>query len=389
VSAALRSAIGELRRAPDLDVALALAAFAALIADPLLLHKVSRVTPLMVVVALATAVPLVLRRRFPLAALTADVPPLLLCLALYHPNRAVAGITMLLVFTAGLEGRRTRSLVIGAVMALIVTAAVLTTSTHSPDATDYIAYTSLVLSALIVGDALRARQTLQRALAEEAVRAGEAAAQHRFDQERLALAHEVHDVVGHTLVAINVRAAAAAHRAAKTSQGEAGTVLAEIAAASAEALAELRTTLKALRAEQHGPAPLQPFQGLASLGDLIAGVHETGLRVALEVTGDPRMLPTPVGHAGYRIVQEGLTNVMRHSASRTARVRIAVEEHRAVIEIVDAGPARPSADPTPGHGLKGMRERTAALGGTCEAGPSEAAGWRVRATIPLTPTGSR
>jgi signal transduction histidine kinase len=301
----------------------------------------------------------------------------------FHPNRAVVGITMLLVFTVGLQGGRTRSLVVGALMALVVTAAAFVTGRRAEPA-EVIAYAALVLGALFAGDALRGRQTLQRAIAEEAARAREAAARHRFDQERLALAHELHDVIGHTLVAINVRASAAARRARKGTGEDAPTALDEIASASAGALAELRTTLKALRAAQDGPAPLHPFQDLANLADLISGVEDAGLSVDLEVAGVPAAIPAAVSHAGYRIVQEGLTNVLRHSTARQARVRVEAGERAVVVEVLDNGQTRAATLPASGHGLAGMRERAAALGGTCEAGPvNGAAGWRVRAQIPV------
>jgi len=245
-----------------------------------------------------------------------------------------------------------------------------------------------VLGALVAGDALRARQALQRVLADEAVRASEAAARHRFDSERLALAHELHDIVGHALVAINVRAAAAARRARKGGPADGLTALDEIAAASSGALAELRATLKALRPAQGGEAPLHPVQDLGDLASLIAGVQEAGLRVQLEVMGTPVGLPATVGHVGYRIIQEGLTNVLRHSTAAYARVRVQVRERCVVVEILDDG--KPHVPTLPasgvhagGHGLAGMRERAVALGGSCEAGPVNGTGWRVRAEIPV------
>jgi signal transduction histidine kinase len=384
--AAGRAALRALPRAADIDVLLALAAFGALLADPLLLHKVTGLTPAIVILSLLAAVPLAARRRYPLAVLAAEVPLLLACLAVAHPNRAAVGITMLLVFTVGLEGGRARSLLVGAAMALLVAAAVVLTGQHL-DPVDFVAYMSLVLGALLAGETLRARQALQRALAEESVRASEAAAQHRFDAERLALAHEVHDVVGHTLVAINVRAAAAARRARKGGAADGTSALDEIASISAEALSELRTTLKALRSAQDGPAPLQPVQDLAGLSSLIAGVEEAGLAVKLEMAGIPADLPAPVGHAGYRIIQEGLTNVLRHSTARQALVRVEAGHRSVLIEVLDEGKPPPSADRAvdqpAGHGIAGMRERAAALGGSCEAGPAEGAGWRVRAEIPV------
>jgi len=263
-----------------------------------------------------------------------------------------------------------------------VTAAVLITArTVSP--LDFVAYGSLVLGALLAGEALRARQALGRSLAEEAARRRDAAAQHRFDQERLALAHELHDIIGHTLVAINVRAAAAARRERKAGGAEAPTALDEIASASAGALAELRTALKALRAARDGPAPLHPVQDMASLGDLVAGVEAAGLAVDLKNAGEPAALPASVGHAGYRIVQEALTNVLRHSTARQAQVRVEIDDCAVVIEVTDDGPKRTTAFPAGGQGVRGMRERAAALGGSCEAGTVNGAGWRVRARIPL------
>jgi signal transduction histidine kinase len=405
-------ALRGLPRAGTIDVLVALGAFAALLANPLLTHKVTRLTAVIVVLSLLAAIPLVARSRFPLVVLAAEVPLMLACLAVFHPGQAAVGIAMLLVFTVGLEGGRARSLVVGAVMALLVTAAVLLTGDHHPG-TDVFAYTALVLGALTAGDALRARQALQRVLAEEAVRAGEAAAQHRFDQERLALAHELHDVVGHALVAINVRAAAAARRARKdgaprdgaprdsaprdsaprdsarqANAGDGTVALDEIASVSAGALAELRTTLKALRAAQDGPVPLHPAQDLADLPGLITGVEEAGLSVRLDVAGTPAGLPAPVGHAGYRIIQESLTNVLRHSTARQARVRVKAGDRSLEIEVLDDGqphePAAPAAAlQAGGHGLAGMRERAAALGGSCEAGPVNETGWRVRAEIPF------
>ena len=117
-------------------------------------------------------------------------------------------------------------------------------------------------------------------------------------------------------------------------------------------------------------------------------MQEAGLSVQLEVTGTPVSIPAPVGHVGYRIIQEGLTNVLRHSTARQARVRVEADDHSVLIEVFDDGqphaPAVPaSAVQVGGHGLAGMRERATALGGSCEAGPANGTGWRVRAQIPV------
>jgi signal transduction histidine kinase len=235
---------------------------------------------------------------------------------------------------------------------------------------------------MVAGDAVRARRALQVAIAEEAEREREVLTQHRFDEERLNWAHELHDILGHALVAINIRASAAAHLD-RQQGGDAATPLDEIAAVSAEALAELRSTLKNLRNTSGRSAPLHPLQNLSDLPDLVAGVEQAGLAVDLEMSEVPSGMPATVGHAGYRIVQEGLTNVLRHSTAQRASVRVGVDEGVLLVEVFDAGAKRAPGERHGGHGLRGMKERTVALGGSCEIGAVDGAGWRVRARIPL------
>jgi signal transduction histidine kinase len=380
----MRSAL----RGPDFDVVLAFIAFAALLIDPLVSHQVKELTPLAGGLAVVTAVPLVLRRRYPLGVLITVVPLLLACLAVFHPHLAAAGIVMVVVFTVGLHGHRARALVVGSLMAPVVAAGVLITSHRlgSDSVTEGVAYLALVLGALAAGDAVRARQELVRVLAQEEERERAALAQHRFDEQRLRYAHELHDVVGHALVAINVRASAAAHLARRKQPVSPVTALDEIASTSAEALGELRAALKGLRSDESENVPLRPpGAGLADLGDLIVGVKGAGLTVDLDMTSAPEAVPPAVGHAGYRIVQEGLTNVLRHSTAAHARVRIGREEGALLVEVLDDGQTRPGTGTGTGagHGLLGMRERAAALGGTCEARRMPGGGWRVRARIPI------
>jgi signal transduction histidine kinase len=371
-------------RGPDFDVLLAFIAFAALLIDPLVSHQVKELTPLAATLALVTAGPLVLRRRYPLGVLVIVVPLLLACLTVFHPNRAAAGVVMLLVFTIGLHGHRSRSLVVGALMAPVVVAGVLVTSHRlgSDSVSEAVANLALVLGALAAGDAVRARQELVRVLAGEEERERAALAQHRFDEQRLRYAHELHDVVGHALVAINVRASAAAHLARREQPVSPVAALEEIASTSAEALGELRAAVKGLRSDESADAPLRPpGAGLTDLGDLIAGVKGAGLTVELEMAA--AAIPPAIGHAGYRIVQEGLTNVLRHSTAKHALVRIGRDEGALLVEVLDDGQAKPTVSTGGGHGLLGMRERAAALGGTCEAGLRPGGGWRVRARIPI------
>jgi signal transduction histidine kinase len=382
-----RQLLGGLRRTPGIDVVLASAAFAGLLVDPVVDHGFSVLTPAAVVLALLAALPLLARRQFPLGVLIVVVPLLLACLAVFHPNRAAVGVIMLLVFTVGLEGDRSRSLAVAALMTVVVTVAVVLTARRGTVA-DVVAFAALVLGALFAGEALRARQALERAVADQGSREREAAAQHRFDEQRLGWAHELHDIVGHTLVAINVRASAAAHLDRRRGGSEVTTALDDIASASAGALAELRSTLKDLRTAQAGPAPLHPVQELADLNELVASLGRGGLAVELDIGEMPESLRAAVSHAGYRIVQEGLTNVLRHSSAEQACVQIGVEGGALVVEVRDDGRRQADTSHAGGHGLQGMKERAAALGGTCEAGPVNGAGWRVRARIPVGDRGS-
>src|SRR5580704_12945879 len=252
----MRSAL----RGPDFDVVLAFIAFAALLIDPVATHQVTELTPLDATLALVTAVPLALRRRYPVGVLVTIVPLLLVCLAVFHPDHAAAGIVMVVVFTVGLHGHRARALVVGALMAPVVAGGVLITSRHldNDSAAKTVAYLALVLGALAAGDAVRARQDLVRVLAQEEERERAALAQHRFDEQRLRYAHELHDVVGHALVAINVRAAAAAHLARREQPASPVAALDEIASSSAEALGELRAALKGLRSVDAEGVLLRP-----------------------------------------------------------------------------------------------------------------------------------
>jgi signal transduction histidine kinase len=232
---------------------------------------------------------------------------------------------------------------------------------------------------LAAGDARRGRRALTQAVAEETERERETAAVHRFDEERLRLAHELHDTVAHALVGINTRAAAAVHLQ-RRQPNESFDALEEIMRSSADALAELRSTLKILRPATD-EAPLRPAQSLADLEELVDGVRGAGLDVELQRDAIPQNLPAATAHGAYRIVQESLTNVLRHSSARRAVVRVAVVEDCLTVEVLDDGPAAPDHSTATGNGLQGMTERAAALGGRCEAGRA-AGGWRVRASLP-------
>jgi signal transduction histidine kinase len=245
--------------------------------------------------------------------------------------------------------------------------------------------------ALAAGDAVRSR----REAVERAAAASEEQALRRLGDERLRIARDVHDVVAHAMVAINVQAGVAAHVMDRRPEA-ARDALHDIKRVSGDALRDLRATLGVLRSGAgEERAPVQPAQGLDGLGELAARLRAAGIDVGVDVRrAGGRPLPSALEGAGFRIVQEALTNVLRHSGARAAHVAIAVDGGALAIEVTDDGPCpdgaaepaaaeAPAAAPGTGNGLRGMRERAAAVGGSLEAGPRAGGGWQVSARLPL------
>ncbi|MEU6772497.1 sensor histidine kinase [Streptomyces sp. NPDC046759] len=203
------------------------------------------------------------------------------------------------------------------------------------------------------------------------------AARRRADDERLRIARELHDVLAHSISVINVQAGMGL-ALLDSDPEQARTALTTIKAASKEALGEVRQVLDTLRAS--GVAPRAPAPGLDRLPELVQQAAAAGLTV--EIEGEPPKLPPGADLAAFRIVQEALTNVVRHSGSRHARVRFAHDGDALRLRIDDDGPATGADAGGSGNGLAGMRERAAALGGTIEAGPRPDGGFRVLAVLP-------
>ncbi|NKZ06963.1 sensor histidine kinase [Actinomadura latina] len=233
----------------------------------------------------------------------------------------------------------------------------------------------LVSSELIRMRAQRAAETARIRAEEERRQASE---------ERLRMARELHDVLAHNISMINVQAGVALHLIDQNPE-QARTALAAIKDASKEALTEMRGVIGALRSQGES-APRAPTAGLDRLDDLLDRARSAGLAVEAEITGERRPLHAGTDLAAFRIVQESLTNVTRHAGPGpvTARVRIAYGEHEVVVRVEDDGRGTPLLDDRPGgSGIRGMRERAAALGGTFDAGPRPGGGFRVRAALPL------
>jgi signal transduction histidine kinase len=219
-----------------------------------------------------------------------------------------------------------------------------------------------------------------RVALEREVASREAGAERRLGEERLRIAREVHDVVAHSMVAINVQAGVAAHLLDEDTD-QAREALLHIKRTSGEALADLRATLGVLR-DTDRPAPTGPATGLDELDAVAERLRAAGVDVAVDVDA-AGPVPTPVHSAGYRIVQEALTNVLRHADASSASVVVRPDGDALTIVVADDGRGGAAGTGGAGAGLRGMRERAEALGGALEAGPGGDGGWRVEAKLPL------
>jgi signal transduction histidine kinase len=342
------------------------------------------------IVAIA-ALSLVWRRRFPLAVLGVS----LTCVAVYSSIGYVNGTALLDVMVALytvatiMPSRATLAAGFATLVVLLVATAV-----NNPFGTlggGLILIPAEVVAAVSIGLAVGNRRQYLRAVearADQAERTREEEAARRVDAERLRIARELHDAVAHTLSMINVQAGAAAH-VARDHPEQAAAALEAIRLASKEGLREMRSIVNVLRqsdeAEETQPAP-----GLAMLDDLMATTNRAGLNTTLRVAGIPRRLTATVDLAAYRIIQESLTNTIRHAGPASATVSMAWGDDRLGLEIRDTGRgASANGGATDvsvsgaGHGLVGMRERALAVGGTFEAGSSPDGGFAVRAELPL------
>ncbi|MDX6599342.1 MAG: hypothetical protein QOE87_3229 [Gaiellales bacterium] len=327
----------------------------------------------------ASCVPLVWRRSHPLGVLIVTMTCLTVLAAVLGGGDAAIAVALVPLFGVAALGDRRRSLAIGvATTVLLVTAIVLLERdvVLSSGAVRLL----LPLGALALGDIVRSRRALR---AEAALRAArdahdrESEHRRRLADERLRIAREVHDSIAHALVAINVQAGVAAHLGATAG---AHAALLDIKSVSAEALGDLRATLGLLR-ESHESAPTEPPLGLDALPQLVERARGAGLSAEADFADIGAAIPTTVGQAGFRIVQESLTNVLRHADATRASIRVRVRQGALEIEVENDG--RDASPAVAGLGLRGMAERADALGGRLVAGPRAGGGWRVHALLPL------
>jgi signal transduction histidine kinase len=335
---------------------------------------------------------LLVRRRWPSVVAVVCGAALTVLTVLGHQGELLILPSAVALYTVAVRGDRRRSLLVGvAAVAWFGGLAWLATDRSSAPVTEML----WPAAALLLGEVVRGRREL---LAEHTAREARVAAdrehraQQRVQQERLRIAREFHDVVAHTMAAVNVQMGVAV-AAFDQDPDTARAALAQARLSSREALQELRAAVTLLREaapdESTAPAPR-----LGQIDDLAERARSAGVSVSVHRTIDGRELPAVVELAAYRTVQEALTNVIRHANGSAAAVSVTREDDALVVEITDDGtgtdtdgtgvPAtRVSGAGWGGHGLTGMAERVAAVGGRVECGPMPGGGFRVHAVLPV------
>jgi signal transduction histidine kinase len=237
-----------------------------------------------------------------------------------------------------------------------------------------------LVAAWILGDNMRTRRAYLRAVedrAEQLEREQEANAQRAAAEEQARIGREVHDVVAHNLSVIIVQATAA-ERVFATSPADAERAVKAVGRTARQALDELRSILGAVANTDLAPQPT-----LATLEPLLDQVRAAGLEVTFHAEGIARKLPAPLELSAYRIVQEALTNTLRHANAEQASVTVRYEDDALSVEVVDDGTAQPAHNGSHGRGLIGMEQRAAVLGGHVETGAASEGGFRVAARFPI------
>jgi signal transduction histidine kinase len=333
--------------------------------------------------------PLAARRRWPGTVLVLSVASGQVGAALGLPRFFQGPAILVAVYSVAAYGSRWVALA-GLALAEVGLAAVpRTTFGIEFDAPALVGYMGILAAAWLLGHFAHNYRAYAARLEErtaELEQAREELARRAVVEERLRLARELHDVVAHAMSVIAVQSGVGAH-VADSQPEEVGKALAAIEATSRDALTELRRLLGVLRQDGDSQASLTPVPGLANLEGLLAEVAKAGLTVGLRVEGTPAPLPAGLDLSAYRIVQEALTNVVKHAGPATAQVTIRYRDHDVAVEVTDtgrgvgavAGDGRRGT----GHGLIGMRERVAAFGGDLEVGPRPGGGFRVAARLPL------
>ncbi|MFB6516423.1 sensor histidine kinase [Streptomyces sp. NPDC056401] len=352
-------------------------------AVPAVEHTLPPAEPWELVVAVLTALPLLLRRRYPLAVYWAVMGATLLL----HQGGTAAADATAVTFASGLIAAYSAAVYSPhrkAVAASLLAGAVLyAVFPLVPDVDKGLVPVLVLLPVGLAAHGIHTWRQRTRTLQEEQ----RAALLRAVDQERARIARELHDVVTHNVSMMTIQAGAA-RKVMDTAPGQAKEALLAVEAAGRSAMSELRHVMGLLTMTSDGPDPaagadLAPQPGLDRLPELAERVRDGGVPVELTVRGTPAALPGGVDLAAYRVVQEALTNTVRHAAGATVSVLVEHAPGELRVEVTDSGGRALPPGPGGGHGLAGLHERLALYGGTLHTGPRPGGGFRVRAVIPV------
>jgi signal transduction histidine kinase len=346
-------------------------------------HSAPHPTAALTLVAIA-GLALAWRRRYPLTMLAVSTAAVAIYSLLGYVNGAAVLAPVLALYAVATQVSVRRTVVAAAAtLAVLLAASAANNPFGSISGGGFDIIPFMVAAVVFAGIAVANRRAYVASIRDRAAQD----ARRQVDEERLRIARELHDVVAHTMATINVQAGVAAH-VLPTKPEAAAEALTAIKTASKEGLRELRAILNVLR-QADDADPVQPTPGLAQLDALVEGARRAGLPITLTVAGEPFPLPPAVDLAAYRIVQESLTNVIRHAGPADAAVSLRYGRDEIDIDVTDtghgpkAGPGSRTAGGTAGHGQAGMRERAAAVGGTVQAGPRPGGGYQVTARLPV------
>ena len=332
---------------------------------------------------------LALRRRYPISVLVVLNAVTLAWAAGQYPGRVIMLAPLIACYTlAALRGWRWGLAgAVGTALCALVAIRVAFGAAQPPGGTAGIAVW-IVATAGAAGTAVgyyRALLVATRAQLARQAQTREEQARRRAVEERLRIARELHDVFGHTMATISVQAGVGIHLLQQR-PGQAVAALTTIKQISDQGLTDVKTILGVLRADNDPAQPRTPRGGIDQLDALLDPVRAAGVQPQLTVHGHARPLPAAVDLAAYRIIQEALTNVLRHARARTVQLDLRYEPSQVVIRIRDDGtaasPGQAGTNGQDGHGISGMRERALALSGQFTAGPHPDGGFQVRCALP-------
>ncbi|WP_443077029.1 sensor histidine kinase [Streptomyces sp. SP18CS02] len=346
--------------------------------------------PVAVALTAALALPLMWRRRAPRTVFGAVAAAAFVQWLMDVPLPADIALLVALYTAAANSGRR-GTLVAGAVVELGALLACLRWATEGAFLTPFVAVTAMVVAAAVLGVNTRTTRAYLAALEERAVRLEqqqEQQARLAAAEERTRITREMHDIVTHNLsvmVALTDAALYAQHR----SPDKATTTMLRISETGQQALTDMRRSLGVLRTDEPD-AERHPLPGIGQLEALADQMCVAGLPTRVEVRGGHTHIPAAAQLTVYRLVQEALTNTLKHTPTGTrAKVRIQCSAETVTVDVTDSGPRPPLPGATPsGHGITGMRERSASYGGRLKAGPLPGGGWGVHTRLLLGSSGA-